>query len=366
MRNHSLVLLLLAGLATQSCQKELATDSATAPAARKAAPTASVSPFASGLNDPRGLKFGPDGALYVAEAGVGGTISSTGFNCPQAAPPFGPYLGSPTGGRVSRIDAAGNRTTVTDMLPSSTSSIDDHMGPADVAFMDGAIYVLLNGGCSRALPNIPSGVYRLNGSGAPTLVANLSAWQAAHPVANPEPGDFEPDGAWYSMVVRGRDLYALDANHGELVKVSTDGTVSRVVDVSASMGHIVPTALDFRGNFYMANLGTFPISGESGIFKIAPNGVIHQVASGFSAVLGLVIDQRSWMYVLEMTSGAPFPQPGLGRIISVSPSGEKHVLVSGLNFPTGMTMGPDGNLYVSTWGFGMPPGGGQVMKVTLE
>src|ERR1017187_4532681 len=29
--------------------------------------------FASGFNNPRGLKFGPDGVLYVAEGGTGGT-----------------------------------------------------------------------------------------------------------------------------------------------------------------------------------------------------------------------------------------------------------------------------------------------------
>ena len=34
-------------------------------------PTVSV--FATGFNNPRGLKFGPDCYLYVAEAGLGGT-----------------------------------------------------------------------------------------------------------------------------------------------------------------------------------------------------------------------------------------------------------------------------------------------------
>jgi hypothetical protein len=53
---------------------------------------ADVSVFATGLNNPRGLKFGPDGNLYVAEGGIGGTNSTEGC-CEQVIPPVGPYTG---------------------------------------------------------------------------------------------------------------------------------------------------------------------------------------------------------------------------------------------------------------------------------
>jgi len=81
----------------------------------------SMSVYATGLNNPRGLKFGPDGYLYVAEGGLGGTNSTTPQQC-QQVPSIGPYTGSPTGGRISKIDRHGHRTTVTDALPSSQSN----------------------------------------------------------------------------------------------------------------------------------------------------------------------------------------------------------------------------------------------------
>ena len=83
-------------------------------------------------------------------------------------------------------------------------------------------------------------------NGNPALVADLSAFQKAHPVAHPEADDFEPDGTWYGMVAVGQSLYAVEPNHGELDRITTSGNISRVADISASQGHIVPTAMAYH------------------------------------------------------------------------------------------------------------------------
>jgi hypothetical protein len=340
--------------------------------AAQAAFSPNVSVFAWGLNNPRGLTFGADGGLYVAEGGLGGSAMTSDADCAQVLPPVGPYSGGYTA-RISRIDSHGNRATVADGLPSSqTGPLLGSLvsGVADVKFVGSQLYALEAGaGCSHGLVGTDNLLLRVNANGSTTPVANLSAFQRAHPVVNPEPDDFEPDGTWYSMVsVRG-SLYAVEPNHGEIDRIDPrTGAITRVIDVSASQGHIVPTTIAYKGNFFFGNLGTFPVApGTESIFKVTPSGQIKEWGRGLSTVLGLVFGTRDRLYALESMRVPGFPSPAelfSGRVVQIDPDGRQTVIATGLSFPTAMTMGPDGALYVSNFGFA-PPGAGQILRITI-
>ena len=330
--------------------------------------------FATGLNNPRGLAFGPDGSLYVAEGGTGGGASTDG-QCEQVVPPIGPYTGGMTG-RISKIGQDGAITTVADNLPSSQTSAESGAlisGVADVAFLNGDLYAVLAGaGCSHGIANQPNAVLMIGADGATTQVADVSAFVMANPVAKPSPGDFEPDETTYSLIESGGMFYIVNPNHGALDKVDpATGTITRVIDFSATYGHIVPTvaAVGSDGNFYVGNLSVFPVTpGSSAIYMVTPAGEPSIFVKGLTAVLGLEFGPDGQLYALEMSGAAsgqlPFA-PGTGRVVRVEVDGSLTPIATGLNLPTGMTFGPDGNIYVSNNGFGAPAGAGEIVKIDL-
>jgi hypothetical protein len=321
-----------------------------------------VSVLATGLDAPRGLTFGPDGNLYVAEAGRGGPQTPC-----VVVPIVGPYHGGPTS-RVSMITASGQRVTVVDGLPSGMHSLGDTIGAAVVAFHGSKLFVLSSGGgCSHANPQSPPALVRADlNTGTFDVIADLGAFMAAHPVLHPNLDDFEPEGTLYSMVVHNGHFYAVEPNHGQIIRINPGGRAEQFVDVSATQGHAVPTAIVFHDDaFYVGTLSTFPIiPGSARVLKFSERGELLAVLGPFTTVTGLTFDAQGRMYVLQLSDAPGFPTPGAGDIVRVDTSGAMETFLTGLTGPTAIVYGPDGALYVSDFG-AAPAGLGRILRVTI-
>jgi hypothetical protein len=339
---------------------------------------------ASKLEAPRGLRFGPDGDLYVAEAGTGGT-NSTGTACEQVPSPVGPYTGGPNA-RISKIASDGTRTTVASGFPSTQDAMGDLIGVADVAFIGNTLYALVSGGgCSHGNPGISTGIAQVNrNTGKWSLIADIGAFLKTHPAQFESADDFEPDGTLYSMIVVDGLLVTVEPNHGQVFAVNPNGgKIFQVIDISASEGHIVPTAIaQWHDSLYLGNLNLFPIDpqwarvltlskGNSLTEDLAPGfdvgrplARIVNSKAGFTTILALDFGPDGLLYALELSDAAGFPTLGAGKVVRVKHSGEIEDVITGLSVPAGMTFGPDGRLYVSNFG-AAPAGAGTILRFDI-
>jgi hypothetical protein len=99
-----------------------------------------VEVYADGLINPKGMAFGPDGTLYVAESGQPGDVM---VPLPVNFGGEGP-IGS--NGRISRIPTAGQREDLVTGLPNiGLYGGVEMLGAASITLLDGQLYEVAAG-----------------------------------------------------------------------------------------------------------------------------------------------------------------------------------------------------------------------------
>ncbi len=334
-----------------------------------------IRPYATGLTNPRGLTFGPDGHLYVAEAGNGGMMVASGTpECPTQVNIYSPYHAGYSG-RVLRVLADGTKQTVADRLPSMTDAFGGSYGPTDLAFVGGTLYVLIEmGGCSHGLPADDAAILRINPDGSTYRVANLSAWLAANPPhfvkdTNPATTDQEPGGVWHSMIAVGDALYVVETNRGMLVKVTpSTGKIEKLYDMSIDKAEHNPIVMaQHRGKFYVGTFGEDEGPAELAAFDENFAGYTLPFKS-LNPIVGLAW-RRERLYAIEIFPHKEAWTADNANLVSFNPAtGErKEVATKFASFPNGLVVGPDGALYTSNVGISGVEGGGDgsVLRIVL-
>jgi hypothetical protein len=329
-------------------------------AAQDASPPATlpagVTVVASGLTNPRGFAWGPDGVLYLALAGLGGETEGTWQGGPSGS------FGGPTSSIV-RIENGCPVVVVSGLSSSNFRPLGEVWGVVDVAFLGDQLYYLQSaGGEDYGNPNEPSGVYRIEADGSTTLVANLSCWLGDVPPAFVA-GDYNSDGSLFDLEAGTDRLWLTDAVGGRLLTVTPEGQIALIADLSD--GHLVPTgvALAPDGGAYVGYLTAHPYTdGSAKVVHVAADGTVTDYWTGLTTVTDIALGPDGVLYAAEMSTGnldaEPFVTPDSGRVVRRTGPDTLEEVLTDVAYPVMLGYDAAGALYVTYPAFGEDAGAG--------
>ncbi|NOX62775.1 MAG: hypothetical protein GXP42_12640 [Chloroflexi bacterium] len=343
-------------------------SSALAPPTLEPTPTPPrITVILTDLQNPRGVAVGPEGELYVAEAG-------TGYDAADPQKMTGKLSVFRDLNRDGDFMDEGEMERWFSHLPTYNalqffnSRRDEVNGPADVLLHeDGRVFLSVDGGLDKIA------LYEISPDGR--IGRNLAGRSNMNSIA------FNLDQT---------HIYAAASTANQLYDISLDGEIREAVTFPelAHGQQAVPAgvAVDprngdvlvalFSGNVRDPSTGNFIpfMPGDAKIVRVNPEtGEFQDEITGLTTAVDVAIDEEGNIFTVEMASiyadllpklfdlfdpDAPPLHGGYRRFsgkITLYPAdgGEPRVLADGLDMPTNITIGPDGELYVSV-GQGTP------------
>jgi hypothetical protein len=330
---------------------------------------------AEGLNNPRGIGIGPDGALYVAESGKGGAG-------PCIAGPEGDQACFGRSGSVTRITRHSQQRVLTGLPSTAAPDGTAAAGPVDLGFSGWTGYLLIGnpGGGAATRKALGPGAGRFGKLLKVDLhgirsVADFPRFEDANNPDGGDPAEGGVDSNPNGLLVRHGARYVTDAGGNDLLKVDHKGRISVVaVFPPRPVGDIpmqaVPTSVvkGPDGAFFVGQLTGFPFPvGGANVWRVVPGHDPEVFKGGFTNIIDIAFDRRGRLYVLEIATGgllnAPADELPVGRLVRVNRDGSTTTLASeGLNAPGGFVLGHH-TAYITN--NSILPGAGQVVKVAI-